>query len=277
MTGLLRDGCRAAIGWRTRVWRDPSDPDRLPRYSQAILGPLFRGLFRDRTEEEREWRYPAGPSEVSIAGIQPARILVIGDGPAAGCGVRTHQLGIAGHLARHLARLIGRGVVVTVAAQPAASARSILKRLDALDLDGYDSIVLMLATTDAFCLTPRRSWRGDMTALVHALKSADTASVFVTSAANLHVARSLSPFARFLTGSHARMLDIETGHICAQSNTPMILLDAASDLTSRTYALWGRRIGAHVASSLHAGDPGPRYANAATEFQPHARSLSEEG
>lgn len=221
------------------------------QYPHAVLGPLFWGLFRARTEEEREWRYPTGPSEVSVAGIRPARILVIGDGPAAGCGVRTHQLGIAGHLARHLARLIGRGVVVTVAAKPAASARSTLKRLDALDLDGYDSIVLMLATTDAFCLTPRRSWQRDMTGLVHALTSAGTASVFVTSAANLHVARWLSPFARFLTGSHARMLNIETRQICAQAHTPMVALDAASDLTSRTYALWGRRIGALIADSLH--------------------------
>ncbi|SFN71103.1 hypothetical protein [Mycetocola miduiensis] len=236
-----------------------------------MLGPLFWGWFRARTEDQREWRYPTGPSEVSIAGNHPVRILVIGDGPAAGCGVRTHQLGFAGHLARNIAGRLERGVVVTVAAQPAASARSILRRLDGLNLDGYDAIVLMLATTDAFCLTPRRSWQRDMTALVHALNSGSTASVSVTSAANLHVARSLSPFARFLTGSHARMLDIETSHICAQSNTPMISLDAASDLTSRTYALWGRRIGAHVAGSLHEGDPATRYANAATEFQTRAR------
>ncbi|MET0886701.1 MAG: hypothetical protein ABWX92_09645 [Mycetocola sp.] len=191
-----------------------------------------------------------GPSEVSIEGIDPLRILIIGDGPAAGCGVLIHELGIAGFLARHIAERIKRGVVVTVRAQPAASARSTLRRLDDIDLDLYDSIVLMLATTDAFCLTSRRSWQRSMTGLVQALKSADTASVFVTSAASLHVATSISPVARRLTGSHARMLDIDTGRICAESHVPMIPLDAASDLTPCTYARWGRRIGAHVISSL---------------------------
>ena len=236
-----------------------------------MLGPLFWGLFVARTHEQSEWRYPTGPSEVSIAGVDPARILVIGDGPAAGCGVRTHQLGIAGHLARHIAGHIERGVVVTVAAQPAASARSTLKRLVGMDLDGYDSIILMLATTDALCLTNRRSWHRDMTDLVHALNSRGTASVFVTSAASLHVARSLTPFARLLSGNHARILNVETSRICAQSNTPMIFLDAVTDLTSRTYALWGRRIGARVAGSLHDVNSATGDVKSGTEFQTPAR------
>ncbi|WP_133161176.1 SGNH/GDSL hydrolase family protein [Microterricola pindariensis] len=215
-----------------------------------MLGPLFWGWFKAKTQEQHEWRYPTGPSEIKIAGTDPARILIIGDGPAAGFGVRTHQLGIAGHLARHLSRHIEGGVVVTVAAQPAASARSTRKCLSDIDVEGYDSIVLMLATTDAFCLTSRRSWRRNMTGLVHALKSTDASSVFVTSAASLHLARPLTPFARRLTGRHARTLNVETTRICAQTNTPMIWLDAASDLTSRTYAKWGRRIGTRVAGSM---------------------------
>jgi hypothetical protein len=230
---------------------------RLRQYRAMILGPLFWGWFKTETEEQCEWRYPGGSSEVSIAGTYPTRILVIGDGPAAGFGVRTHQLGIAGHLARHIAGHIERGVVVTVAATPGASARSTLKRLGDMDVEGYDAIVLMLATTDAFCLTTRRSWRRNMTGLVHALKSTD-ATVFVTSAASLHLARRLSPFARGLTGRHARTLNVETSRICAQTRTPMIPLDAASDLTSRTYAKWGRRIGTHVLASLHKGTAQPR-------------------
>lgn len=215
-----------------------------------VLGPLFWGWFKVTTQEQHEWRYPTGPSEINIAGTGPARILVVGDGPAAGFGVRTHQLGIGGHLARYLVGQIEGGVVVTVVAQPAASARSTRERLGDIDLEGYDSIVLMLATTDAFCLTNRRSWRRNMTALVHALKSTDASSVFVTSAASLHLARPLAPFVRRIAGRHARTLNVETSRICAQTNTPMIPLDAASDLTSRTYAKWGRRIGTHVAGSL---------------------------
>lgn len=252
-TRLLRivQDWRAVDGWSTPVSRDPSGSHWMWQFPHALLGPLFWGWFRARTQDQREWRYPTRPSAVSVAGIGPIRILIIGDGPAAGCGVHTHDLGIAGHLARHIAGRLDRGVAVTVMAQPGASARATRKRLHDLDLDGYDTVLLMLATTDAFCLTNRRRWRRDMTELVRALSSTDTSSLFVTSTANLQVARSLSPFGRCLTGLHARMLNIETSQICAQFNTPMIHLDASSDLTSRTYKRWGHRIGAHIVNSLH--------------------------
>lgn len=217
---------------------------------QLVLGPLLWWSFKATTQEERTWYYPSGTPVVKVAGIDPVRVLVIGDGPAAGCGVLIHDLGLAGYLARHLAEQLARGVEVTVRAEPAASARSTLARLEKTDLDGFDSIVLMLATTDAFCLTPRRSWHQSMTALVQRLKAADARSVFVTSTASMHLTRSLSRFARRLTGGHARKLNIETSLICAHSGTPMIALDAADDLTSWTYAKWGRRIGERIARSL---------------------------
>jgi len=223
---------------------------RMRPHPEVALAPLFWALFRVRTQEEREWFYPQETAAVSISGLDPVRILIIGDGPAAGCGVLIHELGIAGFLARGIAQATKRGAVVTVKAQPAASARSTLRRLDDMDLDGYDSIVLMLATTDAFCLTGRRSWQRSMTALVQGLTSAGAASVFVTSAASLQLTRSISPFARRLTGSHARLLNSETSRICAELGVPMIDLDAVNDLTSRTYATWGRRIAAHVTGAL---------------------------
>ena len=161
-----------------------------------------------------------------------------------------HDLGIAGFLARDVAERTGRGAVVTVSAQPDASARSTLGCLASVHLDAYDAIVLMLATTDAFCLTGRRSWQRSMTGLVEALTSARCASVFVTSTASMHLTRSISPFARLLTGRHARMLDGQTERICSRLGVPMITLTAANDLTSRTYARWARRIGTHVCQAL---------------------------
>jgi hypothetical protein len=249
---------------KPQLYQAVSQPLLQARHS--VLGPFFWALLKAKTQDRRDWKYAAGPTDVRIAGSDPARVLIIGDDTVAGFGVRTHQLGIAGHLARHLFESLGRGVVVTVAAQPGASARSTFKRLGDMDVEGYDSIVLMLATTDAFCLTPRRSWRRNMTGLVHALKSADASSIFVTSAASMQFARPLSPFARRLTGRHASILNFETKRICSQTNTPMIRLDATSDLTSRTYARWGRRIGTHIADTLHKR-------NLQASFEPHQREL----
>jgi hypothetical protein len=45
------------------------------------------------------------------------------------------------------------------------------------------------------------------------------------------------------------MLDGETERICEETHTPLIGLDAASDLTSRTYAMWGRRIGGAISGT----------------------------
>lgn len=229
---------------------------RRPLIPHTVLAPFFWALFRARARDERAWCYPTGPSDIWVPGVDPARVLVIGDGPAAGCGVLTQEIGIAGHLARDISARLERGVEVTVVAEPAASARSTLHRLDELDLRGYDSIVVMLATTDALCLTPRRSWHRDIGAVVHTVASTDAASVFVTSTARLDRAVWLAPFARRLTGRHARILDIETRRICAESGTPVIPLDAAEELTSRTYARWSTRISEHVARSLDHGGAG---------------------
>ncbi|MET0859548.1 MAG: hypothetical protein ABW091_00835 [Microbacterium sp.] len=215
-----------------------------------MLGPLLWAAFRATAQQQRGWYYPSGPAVVSIPGVDPIRILLIGDAPAAGCGVLIHDLGIAGTLARKVAADTKRGVVVVVSALPDASANSTLKHLAGVDLVGYDSIVLMLATTDAFCLTSRRSWQRSMTGLLQALTSTGTASVFVTSTASMQLTRSLSPLARRLTGNHARLLNVETYRVCAQSGVSMIPLDAANDLTPGTYAKWGRRIGAYVVSSV---------------------------
>ncbi|PVZ95612.1 hypothetical protein DDQ50_03730 [Amnibacterium flavum] len=216
----------------------------------VVLGPIFWTLFRARTQDEREWFYPKGPPVISTGGDDPVQILVIGDGPAAGCGVSIHELGIAGFLARYVATDERRGVVVTVSAEPAASARSTLGGLQDIDLDRYDAIVLMLATTDAFCLTSRRSWRRSMTGLVQALASSNAPSVFVTGAASMQLTRSISPFVRGLTGRHARLLNFETRRICTRFGVPMIPLSAVNDLNSRTYAQWGRRIASHVCRAL---------------------------
>ncbi|KAA9110398.1 hypothetical protein [Microbacterium rhizomatis] len=236
-----RAPARRASPGRGGMWENP----------EVVLGPLFWGLFRASTRQQRGWCYPAEPAVVSIPGVDPIRILIIGDGPAAGCGVLIHELGIAGTLARYVAEHAARGAVVSVIAQPDASARSTLGCLAGVDFADYDAVVLMLATTDAFCLTGRRSWQRSMTELVEFLTSSGPASVFVTSAASMHLTRSLTPVARRITGKHARLLDAETREVCARSGTPMIDLDAANDLTPRTYARWGRRIGAHIIPSLH--------------------------
>ncbi len=216
------------------------------------LRPFFWCMFTAETRRQRSWRYPAGPAVVRVAGPEPVRILVVGDGPAAGCGVLIHELGIAGGVARHVAEASTRGVEVTVDAQPLASARSTHARLGGCDLTGYDVIVVMLAATDACCLTPPRRWRESLTGLVQSLTASGAPSVLVTLADGAHLTRSLprSPRALRLVADHARALNAETGRICAESGTPTIALDAVGDLTPDAYARWGGRIGSRIVAAM---------------------------
>lgn len=119
----------------------------------ALLGLVFRCWFEFVAQDHRHWMYPADEPRVVVEGSDPAQILIIGDAPAAGFGVRTHGLGIAGHLARRLSLLSARGVTVTIKAQPKASARSAVPAIEGVLHEDYDAIVLMLTTTDALCLT----------------------------------------------------------------------------------------------------------------------------
>lgn len=234
--------------WSSRLWDDP----------HAALAPIFWAVFRARTQAQREWCYPPGASVVRIAGASPIRILLIGDGPAAGYNVHRHELGLAGCIARRVATRTHRGVVVAVSAEPTASARSTRRRLASADLTGFDAIVLVLATTDALCLTPRRSWRRDMGDLVQALVSTGATSVIVTGTASMGLSRSLGRVARGLVGRHADMLTFETHRICERMGVPMMPLDATSDITSRTYARWGHRLGGHIAQVLRGDATGLR-------------------
>lgn len=234
-----------------------------PQVPHMILRPLFRGWFSATTQRERDWLYPTDPPEVRIAGSHPIRVLVIGDGPAAGCGVLIHDLGFAGHLAGHVASATNRGVVVTVAAQPTASARTTLRNLDNMNLDGYDCIVLMLTTTDVLCLTSRESWRRSMQRLVNALKATDAASVIVTSAASVHLIRPLAPLVRRLMSSQVGALNRETYRICLRTETPVVLLSAASELAAGAYKRWGHDVGMHVARAVPASVSGDQAAQTA--------------
>lgn len=241
-------------GLELRSWR---------QVPHMMLRPLFRAWFRATTQREREWLYPAESSEVRIAGSHPIKVLVIGDGPAAGCGVLIQCLGFAGRLARHIASSTKRGVVVTVAARPTASARSTLRNVEEMNLDGYDSIVLMLTTTDVLCLTSRESWRRSMQRLVEALGAADTASVVVTSAASVHLTRPLHRFVRRLLSAHVGALNRETYRICLRTDTPVVVLSAATELGAGVYARWGDEVGVHVARAVPVLESGDRTAQMA--------------
>jgi hypothetical protein len=226
---------------------------------RLLLAPLFRCWLELATQDQRHWSYPVDTPTVAICGKSQVRVLIIGDAPAAGLGVRTHQLGVAGHLARRISWLVGCGAVVTVAAGPQASARSTLRTLNTLPIDGYDAIVLMLATTDSLRLTRPTNWACDMTRVALTISSRVNSELFITSSADLAAIEQLQPVRRLFAGGHARLLNAEAKQISEAVGCTFIELDSVTDIGSGTYEAWAKTIAARIAPTV-ARTPPPQLA-----------------
>lgn len=102
---------------------------------------------------------PDGVARVHASGVSPDRVLLFGSGPAVGWGVRSHELGLAGHLARALSSRTGRGVDVDVVADPTLVMRTARRTLGYRELSGYDAVVVVTGINDALEMTDVLRWR----------------------------------------------------------------------------------------------------------------------
>lgn len=125
--------------------------------------------MRSSTES---WRSLAVPVDAPIAhapGVDADRVLLIGNGIAVGYGVLSHDLGLAGHLARRLTALTGRGTTVDVQAGRDVTAPRVLASLSKSLMGNVDTIVSTLGGTEAVALRSSASWRDDMEKLFAAI------------------------------------------------------------------------------------------------------------
>lgn len=111
------------------------------------------------------------PRTIVVEGPSPYRILLIGSGVVPGYGVASHALGAGGHLARFVAAETRHGVQLDVAPISSLILRFAPKYLSALDLGGYEAVILAAGVNDAFGITSRRQWRRDLARTLTLLKS----------------------------------------------------------------------------------------------------------
>jgi lysophospholipase L1-like esterase len=107
----------------------------------------------------------------SHAGEGPAdRVLLIGNGPAHGWGVVSHQLALCGQLAAVVSKATGRAVDVEYVGAELMNAASALAWLGDRDLAGYDAVVVVMGLSDAVRLTPVKAWERNLEALIAHLR-----------------------------------------------------------------------------------------------------------
>jgi lysophospholipase L1-like esterase len=124
----------------------------------------------------------AAPWFGSIAGPQPLRLLVLGDSTAAGVGAATQHDALAGHLARELSALAGRGVEWRAVGRNGASARDlIIDYLGDAASESFDVVFLSVGANDALGLRPRWAFARDIRSIINCLREANPDSIILMS------------------------------------------------------------------------------------------------
>ena len=182
--------------------------------------PLVRAWVRARYRVVDELLSTPRPDDHPVghaAGTDPDRVLVLGNGPAVGWGVRSHDLALPGTLARALSARTGRGADVTALADPDVTVATAASLLDGHDLAGLDAVVVVLGASDALRLVSRARWSAGLTALLDALEEAvdPFCEIVVT---GIQPPSSIPKFTMRCGGvvdRHARSLNAMTEAVCA--------------------------------------------------------------
>jgi hypothetical protein len=243
------------------------------------MRPITRLWLRSAELAQSELPQPVDPPHVHTAGTNPDRILLVGTGAAAGVGVLTHELGLAGHLARNLAALTGRAMELEVSGDNLQTVRTAIEALEKVSLSRFDALVLHVGTNEAVELTSVRSWRDGLTELNNFVKNHAPASlrVFLTAVPPLETigliprpivklgsrhARALNAASREFIAGHPRMTFVEF--------EPETLEVEDSFRSSETYDYWARLLATSIAAGL-SSEPSDRLSHSDFEHDEDAR------
>src|SRR4051812_19821667 len=124
--------------------------------SEAVRKTLV-SLFVERwlATSDNSWRTlptPSGPPVAHSDGPDPDRILLFGSGISMGYGMTTHDLALAGQLARQVSERTGRGVQVDVVAGEDLTVENALKNLTVARLRELDVVIATPGTLEKLLL-----------------------------------------------------------------------------------------------------------------------------
>lgn len=140
-------------------------------FMRALIAPIAHLWVVNSAASWRSLPRPGEPAFAAASGVDPHRLLLIGSGMAVSYGVLSHDLGLAGHLARELAARTGRGAQIDVRAASEMTVPSATETLRSLDLSRYDAILLTLGGLETLNLQAPRVWGHELGALLDAVAS----------------------------------------------------------------------------------------------------------
>ncbi|WP_043671832.1 hypothetical protein [Clavibacter michiganensis] len=226
---------------------------RIRRVAQAVARPAIFVQYLALRAGLQSTVFPRDAGSGVVPGESPQRVLVIGEATAVGFGVLSHELGMAGHFSRQLARRTGRGV--EWATRPFSDLTIHTAAGTVRDrelLAGVDVVLLLVGVGDSIRLTPQRTWRRLMCAAIDDLGRGlpEGATVLVAEVPPLHESTGVPAGWRPVAARHARLLNRVTAEIIASRPEvisvpfpPESIIDIGDPdaaQASRVYASWSR-------------------------------------
>ncbi|TFD28238.1 GAF domain-containing protein [Cryobacterium cryoconiti] len=233
----------------------------MPEFLRWALVPLMRALSAAVSRDYGDVPRPRDSPQAHSPGNDSDRILIFGNGPAAGWGVLSHDVALPGSLARALSVRTGRGTDVDVIPNPQVTIRTAQAELDGVGLWRYDAVVVSVGTSDAITLLSARVWRRELSALLDRIEreSSLNTRIFVL---GVQPIRSIAAFDSALgavAGKHARRLNAASAALCgerAQSHfIPMganLSPTPGRVRTSAHYTRWAEALADRMAPALDA-------------------------
>lgn len=232
-----------------------------------LLDPFFRlwsPIYLLRAGiASRELPLPTDAPKVHISGPDPDRILVVGGGIAAGLGVLSYELSIAGHLSRQVAGATGRGMDTDIIAESGLRLDEVTGRVRDVNLSGYDAVVLFIGVADSIRHTPARSWHRNLSALLEDFSDRIAAGtrILVVGIQSARLVLTLDNRAGFFAERHARTLERETIRVCAAvPNASYVPFQPRHEKSERyrssaIYQRWAALVSPQVVDVLEANHP----------------------
>lgn len=184
----------------------------------------------------------------------------MGAGIAVSYGVLSHDLGLAGHLARRLTALTGRGSTVDVRAYPEITMEDATKIVSAPGLSRYDAIVATLGGITAVTLRPTDAWRADLERFLSAVhaNSPDT-KVFMVGVPPVSLIVRMPHFFSALVERHTARINAITMEVCARYPAALYVsfepapVPVLENINRQLYRSWAETLAWPIADALDAG------------------------
>ena len=217
-----------------------------PRFLRRV--PVWRLISRDDWTSEPT---PPNRAVVRAPGPSPIQILLLGGGPATGYGVISHDVSLAGHLARQIASLTGRGVDMDVSVARRATVSRTRGLAAQVDANWYDAVVIAVGVQDVLESVKPTWWAAEVDALVSAFQDGQRLrpEVFLLTVPVLSDALNISHIARGAIDRLSGRLNDQLLHLAKKRvDVHLLPFEPGTDVrrslprSSQTYRAWAALI-----------------------------------